>query len=356
MIPIRNLWLLMLYAGELAPILKKFNKGFDEDRDNLPNLIAEFLCFTVEKRLQKNLSFGYQHRSAEISRVRGKINFLYTESKKLLSKGKVACSFEELTINTPKNRFVLCALDRVSKLVVDDNFLKHRCKELATRFKRLGVDQILPSKSEISLIQVGRNDSDDKAMIAASKLVFHFKLPNEDNAEKFMYSPSGDDNWLRSLFERAVRGFYSHILRDDWKVNDKRWLYWNINYKDDGIDSILPNMQIDIILDNKKLNQRLVIDTKFTSALKEDRFGSEKLKSGYIYQMYSYLMSQINSSDPLDRNSSGIFIHPKIGESLDQTVVIQGHPIRFLTVDLSASTKEIKSQLLKVIDTPKNYH
>ena len=34
-------------------------------------------------------------------------------------------------------------------------------------------------------------------------------------------------------------------------------------------------MQVDIILDNKKLNQRLVIDTKFTSVLKENRFGFE---------------------------------------------------------------------------------
>ena len=69
-----------------------------------------------------------------------------------------------------------------------------------------------------------------------------------------------------------------------------------------------------------------------------------------MYQMFAYLMSQHNSGDALDKTSTGILLHPEIGRALDEMFVTQGHLIRFLTVDLAASTKDIKSQLLKVID------
>jgi 5-methylcytosine-specific restriction enzyme subunit McrC len=61
-------------------------------------------------------------------------------------------------------------------------------------------------------------------------------------------------------------------------------------------------------------------------------------------------MSQHNSGDLLDKTSTGILLHPGIDKSLDEMFMTQGHAIRFLTVDLSASTKDIKYQLLKVIE------
>ena len=155
---------------------------------------------------------------------------------------------------------------------------------------------------------------------------------------------------LGGLFEKAVRGFYKHTLsKDGWKVNAKK-LNWLIDFKTEGIDKYLPNMKTDITLDNYSLKRRIVIDTKFTSILQQGQFGNESLKEKYMYQMFAYLMSQHNSDDALDKTSTGILLHPEIGRALDEMFVTQGHLIRFLTVDLAASTKDIKSQLLKVID------
>jgi 5-methylcytosine-specific restriction enzyme subunit McrC len=78
--------------------------------------------------------------------------------------------------------------------------------------------------------------------------------------------------------------------------------------------------------------------------------GNESLKEKYIYQILAYLTSQHNSGDSLDKTSTGILLHPEIGKSLDEMFSTMGHVIRFLTVDLTASTKDIKNQLLKVID------
>ena len=45
-----------------------------------------------------------------------------------------------------------------------------------------------------------------------------------------------------------------------------------------------------------------------------------------------------------------MLLHPAIGERVDEAVVIQGHRIRFATVDLTALTAEIRSQLLRFFE------
>jgi 5-methylcytosine-specific restriction enzyme subunit McrC len=41
-----------------------------------------------------------------------------------------------------------------------------------------------------------------------------------------------------------------------------------------------------------------------------------------------------------------------VGDQVNESVVIQNHEIRFATVDLVASAKEIREQLLLVLDLP----
>ena len=65
------------------------------------------LAHAVEERLRRNLSSGFREREAELIRVRGRIDLLNTERHQLLARGKVACRFEELTIDTPRTALSL---------------------------------------------------------------------------------------------------------------------------------------------------------------------------------------------------------------------------------------------------------
>jgi 5-methylcytosine-specific restriction enzyme subunit McrC len=120
--------------------------------------------------------------------------------------------------------------------------------------------------------------------------------------------------------------------------------------KTSGIDKILPTMRTDIVLDHIPSAQRIVIDTKFTSIVTSGWHREETLRSGYIYQIYTYLHSQIGQGDQFADNASGLLLHPSIGKTVDETVTIQGHAIRFATVDLAGSSTEFRSQLLKIAD------
>lgn len=66
-------------------------------------------------------------------------------------------------------------------------------------------------------------------------------------------------------------------------------------------------------------------------------------------QIYSYLRSQAGRGDPAADRAEGLLLHPSVGEMVDETAVIQGHPIRFATVDLTAPVLTIRQQLLKLV-------
>jgi 5-methylcytosine-specific restriction enzyme subunit McrC len=108
-------------------------------------------------------------------------------------------------------------------------------------------------------------------------------------------------------------------------------------------------MRTDIVLENCSAGQRLVIDTKFNAMLTRGWYRDETVRSGYVYQIYAYLRSQERMTDPLSANASGMLLHPAVGAMLDESVVIQGHTIRFATVDLAADAMEIRAQLLRLV-------
>ncbi len=350
-IPVRNLWLLMLYASDLFRHLDRGKINLEENPDEIPDLIAEYLARVVELRLMRNLSYGYRARSADLGRVRGRIDLLRTERHQLLARGKVACCFEELTVNTPRNCFVRSALETIAKIVKRKE-LARRCLSQANTLRTIGVIGEKPSRLEISTDRFSRHDADDQLMIMAAKLAFDLALPTESSGNKLLTLPDREITWVRRLYEKAVAGFFDVVLTPrGWRTEAGKCFNWQIAKKTDGIDKILPSMRTDIILTNEQEKRRIVIDTKFTSIVTKGWYREESLRSGYVYQIYAYLRSQAGDGDHLANIASGLLLHPSIGEMVDESVTIQGHAIRFATVDLAAESVAIRGQLLGVIDS-----
>ncbi|MEO7068580.1 MAG: 5-methylcytosine-specific restriction endonuclease system specificity protein McrC [Rhodanobacter sp.] len=350
-IPVRNLWLLMLYASDMFRMQGVGQISLEDSPDDLPDLVAEILSHAVELRLRRHLSFGYRSRDAQLNRVRGRIDVLTTERRRLLDRGLVACRFDELTIDTPRNRFVRAALEAISR-VVRSKDVAHRCRRLATGLKAMGVTGEMPTRAQMSMERFGRNDADDRFMIAAAQLAFDLTLPTEDVGSNVLSLPDREETWVRRLFERAVGGFYDVVLSPQgWHVWRGKQLEWQVGGKTAGIDKIFPMMRTDVILDHPASGQRIVIDTKFNAIVTRGWYRNETLRSGYVYQIYAYLRSQVAQGDALADNASGLLLHPAIGEQVDELVVIQGQKIRFATIDLTASSSALRVKLLSLCDT-----
>jgi 5-methylcytosine-specific restriction enzyme subunit McrC len=152
---------------------------------------------------------------------------------------------------------------------------------------------------------------------------------------------------VRRLFERAVANFFAAELppSDGWKVLPGKWLYWQKEYETPGIAAVLPQMRTDIVLENTRQKRRIVIDTKFAGIFTSSEYRENVLKSAHLYQMYAYLRSQVGSGNPLCDCAEGILLHPAIDAKVDETVRIQGHPIRFVTVDLTLPSADYLDKL-----------
>lgn len=361
-IPVRNVWLLMLYASHLfreIPGSRRY--ATEENPDDIPDLVAEILVRAVQRRLRRNLSYELQVRQADLTRVRGRVDHLRTERRCLLRRGRIACRFEELTTDTPRNRFVRAALHELTRTARDEELVRH-CRSAAAALERAGVSSD-PSADHYrrgtgAPHTTGRSNAEDRRMLAAARLAFDLRLPTEDSGRVHLPSSDRDDaSWARRLFEAAVGGFYDTVLNPrGWKVRTGRWLHWQVEHLTSGMDEILPSMQTDIELETpvargRETASRIVIDTKFKRILSPGRSGDEKLRSSDIYQMYAYLRSQEYSDDPLSLNASGLLLHPSVGHDVDAAATIQGHRIRFATVDLAADSMAIRRRLLAVVGT-----
>ena len=191
-------------------------------------------------------------------------------------------------------------------------------------------------------------------MVAAARLAFDLALPTEASGTSVLPRPGREERWVRRLFERAVGGFYGVVLSGHgWRV-EQGWtrLRWPVERTTPGIGKILPAMRTDIVLEHRPSGRRIVIDTKFTSILTSACYREETPRSGYVYQIYAYLRSQAGRGYPIADRAEGLLLHPSVGGSVDETAVIQGHAIRFATVDLAAPSVTIRRQLLKVVEPP----
>ncbi len=346
-IPLKNLWLLMLYASDFRYQAHQYSAVESLD-EHLADLVGDVLCSQVRLRLKRRLSYGYRHNEAELNRVRGRIDVLETTTKLLLLKGKVACRFEELSINTPRNQYIASALSKCI-LLVKNQALKYTARKLLSELTSLGVQASHYCSYRPTDDQFSRHESDDKKLIATAELMHKLALINESVGGKWLPSPDKQSYWVRKLFEKAVGGFYGLHLDKNWSVKQSKKLNWQIDEMTSNVSSILPGMEVDILLENNDVSRRVIIDTKFTAITTHNRFGAESLKSPYIYQLFAYLRSQEHVSDPLSLKSEGMLLHPSMGITFRESVVIQGHKLHFNTVDLSQSATAIRSELLSLM-------
>ena len=344
-IPIKNVWLLFLYASDLAQFIDRYEAEV-EDSPDFKSLIARLLCHAVERRMRRNFSSGYRSRHAVLKRIRGRIDIFKTVSGDLLLRGEVACRFEELTIDTPRNRLVRAALARLSS-IVDDVVLAHRCRTIANDLGRVGVTGTEPTWAEIASDQIGRHEGDDRLVVSLAKAVFDLILPMESVGSRTLPKAQREETEFRKLFEKAVGNFFAAELSHDdgWRVYPGKHFIWPVQSASRGLSAFMPIMITDIIIENERAARRIIIDTKFTDILTASNHKAERFKTSHLYQLYTYLRSQEKAADLLSAESEGWLLYPSIGKDIDEAAIIQGHRVRLVTIDLAQPSKDIVERL-----------
>lgn len=334
----------MLYASRLYQqnVLLR-SSSVEENPECLYELVSEILVSAVGRRLQRSLGRQYRERAATLTRVRGNIDTLTTESKQLLAQGLIACRFHELSVDNLRNRLLRSALILVARNV-GDSMLERKAIGLADVLTQYGVAAQLVTAREAGRLSLGRNEQDDVEAVDAARLLLHMSIPAEDHGRTSNRSPQREAAEVRRLYEAAVRGFYRAALPSEWTVAaGESQQHWPLADASDGLRGVLPIMKTDILL--QSATRRIIVETKFADALKPNQYGDVKLSRNHIFQLYAYVQSQHDTSH-LARSTEGVLLYPVVGQHLDESALIQGHRYRFLTVDLSASAQVIRTTLM----------
>lgn len=337
----------MLYASDFYGLAQEKKVAFEKNPQRIPEWLVEILLDYIEQRLLKKLTLGYVTQQANLNRVRGRIDILSTYGKGLLDQGRIRCEYQELSLDTQRNRYILHAL-RYALLLVEGD-LKQRVNRVIYQLQTLGINT-LKQHYDPRRDRLGHHEQGDRYMLSAAYLLLSLQIPTQQLDQNALAIPNYTLSWLRRLFEKALGGFYRHHLAQErWQIYTNKQLSWSPSIYDSDLKEYMPKMEADIILKQKNASRTVLIDAKFTNIVTKSYQGHKDIfKSGYLYQIYTYLRSQEYEGSKW-KFTDAMFIHPALGQSFLGMVNIQGYPFHFCTVDLTQESELIRSELLRFI-------
>jgi 5-methylcytosine-specific restriction enzyme subunit McrC len=348
-IPIRNIWHMLLYAWNEAPISNHWSWADAESAPTLDALLASILAKLIQQRMRIGLGRSYVDRHQAIQSICGRIDFTESLRERTFERGEVVCDFQHYSADAPKNQIVRSTLAR---LVQTGNFgadhdkaedLRHSLRQLTRSLD--GIDLIELNTQLIRRQQLGHNDRDYRLMLSICELLLQRQMPTETTGKHTLPTIERDALVLYNVYERFVANFYRIHLKG-YTVKAQSRLSWHAKYD----NPFLPSMQPDLVIQNNRTDEIIVLDTKFTAkSLVENEWGKEIFDPSHLYQLYAYLGSQAHVSDG-HRKASGILLYPAIRAKLSERIELQDHVIRIECVDLTMLWQEIEAQLLRLIE------
>lgn len=351
-IPIRNIWYMLLYALKSWHLRKRWKPDI-ENAPSIDCLLASILAKQVQQRIRIGLGRDYNEIENEIYGIRGRIDF--NKSLKLMSfpQGRTFSCYHVYMKNVLKNQIVRSTLSRVimvGDFGTDKNKAKDQRNKLRCILQEMDYVDIIDLKSaEIRREQLKQRDADYSLMLSICYLLYLRLMPMEKRGEHSLLKVNRDELTLYDIYEKFIAEFYKYHLKQ-WNVRPKSIIYWPSVENSD----FLPVMKPDVILEHKETKQIIILDTKFTiKSIVKGQWDNLIFNRDHLFQIYSYLKSQENRSEYY-KKSTGLLLYPTTTHHLSQTIDIQGHKIRWESINLAQPWQKIENDLLILINIKKD--
>lgn len=346
-IPIRNLWYMLLYAWNEPRVARRW-KTEVEAAPTLDALLAQILAKTLQQRMRIGLGRDYVDERSTIRGIRGRVDFPHSLRQLAFQHGRAHCHFQNFSANTTANRIIRTTLLR---LVQIGRFGPpcDAATDLRLRLRRLVqeldmVDLIELNADQIRREQCVRHDADYRLMITICYLVLQRQMPTETVGTDESKGLDRDAMTLWRIFEKFVANFYRLHL-DEWRVRAQTKFCWPTEEPSE----YAPMMSPDVVLEHKLSGHVVVLDTKFTAkSLVVGQWNTLTFDRHHLFQIYAYLRTQEHVSSEY-KTSTGILLYPTTKHSLSEIIDVQGHRIRWETLDLAQAWQDIERDLLQVI-------
>jgi len=336
---IQNIYYMLSYAFQVLNE-QGYKDVATEQFENVAELCAAILGKGISLQLKRGLGKEYIEKTESLSSIRGKIDISESIKTQTIQKKQLICSYDEFSVNSYLNRIIKTTVE----LLIRSDISKVRKKQLKKLLVFFGDVDTLDLHKINWKIQFNRNNQTYRMLIAICFLVIKGLLQTQSDGTTRLMDFLDEQRMCR-LYEKFILEYYN---KECPQVNaTASQIPWAL---DDGIGTMLPVMQSDIMLTQG--NKVLIIDAKYYTHTTQAQFDVHTLHSANLYQIFTYVKNKDTEFGEQPHTVSGMLLYAATDEVIqpNNDYQMSGNRISVKTLDLNKDFAEIKAQLNTIVD------
>lgn len=339
MIPIKNIYYMLSYAFQMLNE-QGYKNLATEDFGNAGDLCAAILIRGISNQLKRGLGREYISETDTISAIRGKIEITESIKNQSMIRSQMVCTYDEFSVNSPLNQIIKSTV----MLLLKADIAKSRKKELRKLVVYFDDVSTVDVRTINWSINYNRNNQTYRLLITICYFVVKGLLQSKSDGSVKMMDFLDEQRMCR-LYEKFILEYYKkHYPQIKTSASQIDWAL------DDGISTMLPTMQSDIMLSHKKgaVEKTLIIDAKYYAHTTQVQYGVHTLHSNNLYQIFTYVKNKATKGGEV----SGMLLYAKTDEEIypNNEYQMSGNTITVRTLDLNCDFEVISKQLNAIAD------
>lgn len=344
LIPIANLYYLLSYAWDHRLSEAELVSVDADSCPDLNNLFARVLAAATHRLLRGGLDRSYLSIEEETPRIRGRIDFSASEKKQTRTRGKLVCTYDELSPDVLHNRIVKATL----RLLLSDTVVKLETRRALRKaldgFAEVG--DLRVTAHHFHRVQLHRNNRSYRFLLHLCELIHGSLLPDKSvGAPRRFRDFTRDEKLMAKVFEDFVRNFARRHL--EGAVVSAMHIDWLASDLGEGTRATLPRMITDVTVSWP--GRKLILDCKYYQEALVSHYDALRFRSGNLYQLNAYLTNK--AAAPGWEETEGMLLYPSNGYHLDHRFTLHGrHHVSIRTIDLQQPWTEVEASLMDLFD------
>ena len=303
MIPIQNIYYMLSYAFQVLNE-QGYKNIATEQFNNVAELCAAILSKGVSLQLKRGLEREYIEQTDALSSLRGRIEISESIKTRSMLKKQLICSYDDFSVNSYINRIIKTTMD----LLLHADISKSRKKELRKLLVFFGEVDLLDVHTINWNVKYNRNNQTYRMLVSICYLVVKGLLQtNSDGTTRLM--DFLDEQRMNRLYEKFILEYYAKECPQVRATASQ--IPWAL---DDGVNSMLPVMQSDIML--TRGSEVLIIDAKYYTHTTQTQYDVHTLHSANLYQIFTYVKNKDTDFGEEPHKVSGMLLYAATDEAI----------------------------------------
>ena len=337
MIPIKNLYYMLSYAFHLLNE-QGYKNLATEDFRNAGDLCAAILIRGISYQLKRGLGREYISETDTISAIRGKIEITESIKNQSMIRSQMVCTYDEFSVDSPLNRIIKSTV----MVLLKADITPQRKKDLRKLMVYFADVSVVDVHSINWAVKYNRNNQTYRLLVTICQLVIKGLLQTKSDGSVKMMDFLDEQRMCR-LYEKFILEYYKKHYYPQITARASQ-IDWAL---DDGIGTMLPTMQSDIMLSCN--DKTLIIDAKYYAHTTQVQYDVHTLHSNNLYQIFTYVKNKANQGGEV----SGMLLYAKTDEEVypNNEYQMSGNKITVRTLDLNQDFENIAVQLNAIAES-----